>query len=82
MYLASKLALAICCLLPAMHVILGCNSASSFSHIRKIIVFQTLKIGKLTDMINFCEFPSLSSENPSVVTSIQYVCYLNEENKC
>ena len=32
-------------------------------------------------MIDFSEFPSFSLESPSVVTSIQYVCYLYEENK-
>ena len=32
-------------------------------------------------MIDFSEFPSFSLEFPSVVTSIQYVCYLYEENK-
>ena len=32
-------------------------------------------------MIYFGEFPSLSLESLSVVTSIQYVCYLYEENK-
>ena len=33
------------------------------------------------DMIDFVEFPSLSLESPSVVTSVQYICYLYEENK-
>ena len=32
-------------------------------------------------MIYFGEFPSLSLESLSVVTSIQYVCYFYEENK-
>ena len=32
-------------------------------------------------MIVFGEFPSLSLESPSVVTSIQYGCYLYDENK-
>ena len=31
--------------------------------------------------IDFGEFPSLSLESPSVVTSIQYVCYLYDDNK-
>ena len=44
---------------------------------------QTLKskIDKLTNMIDFVELPSFSLGSPSVVTSIQYVCYLYEENK-
>ena len=68
---ASELELPICCLLPAMHAISRCNSVSSFSH-AGIITFQTLKNkhDKLTD-----EFPSLSLESLSVVTSVQYVCY-------
>ena len=54
---------------------------SSFSHTGKIATFQILKnkIDKLTDRIDFGEFPS--SESPFVVTSIQYVCYLYEEVK-
>ena len=39
------------------------------------------KIDKLTNMIVFGKIPSLSLERLSVVTSIQYVCYLYEENK-
>ena len=35
----------------------------------------------MTDVMDFIEFPSLSLENPYVATSIQYVCYLYEENK-
>ena len=66
-----------------MHVIPGCDSVSSFSDIGKIKTFQRLKnkLEELTDMIYFGEFPSLSLESLSVVTSIQYVCYLHEENK-
>ena len=30
-------------------------------------------------MIDFGEFPSVSLESPSVVTWMQYVCYLHEE---
>ena len=80
---ASELKLPICCLLPVMHAILGCNSGSSFSLIGNITAFQTLKqkIDKLTDMTDFGEFPSLSLESASIVTSIQYVCYLYGENK-
>ena len=46
-----------------------------------ITTFQTLnnKIDELIDMIDSGEFPSLSLE--SSVTSVQYVCYLYEENK-
>ena len=40
---ASELELRICCLLPAMHAISGCNSVSSFSHTGKTTTFQTLK---------------------------------------
>ena len=36
------------------------------------------KIGKLTDMTSFDEFPSLSLESLSVVTSMHYVCYFYE----
>ena len=32
-------------------------------------------------MIDFGEFPSLPLESPSVVTSVQYVCYLYDDNK-
>ena len=62
-----------------MHAISKYDSINSFSHTGKIITFQTLtnKQNKfeLTGMIDFGEFPSLSLENPSVVTSIQYSCY-------
>ena len=69
---------------PAIHAISGCDSVISFSHIGQVTAFQTLKnkIDELTGMIDFGEFPSISLESPSVVTSIQYVvCYLYEENK-
>ena len=39
--LASELRLSVCFFLPAMHA--GCDSTSSFSHIRKMTTFQTLK---------------------------------------
>ena len=32
-------------------------------------------------MIDFGEFPSLSLESLSVITSVHYVCYVYEENK-
>ena len=35
----------------------------------------------MTDVINFCEFPPLSLESISVVTSMYYVCYLYGKNK-
>ena len=35
----------------------------------------------MTVMIDFGEFPSLSLESLSVITSVHYVCYLYEENK-
>ena len=41
--LASELGLPIWCLGPAMHAVSGCDSVSSFSHIRKTATFQTLK---------------------------------------
>ena len=44
-------------ILSAMHLIPGCNSVSSFSHIGKIKTLQTLKIDELTDMIDFGKFP-------------------------
>ena len=55
--LASELGLPIYCLLSTMHA--GCDSISSFSHIGKITMSQTLKnkIDELTNMINFCDFP-------------------------
>ena len=45
--------------------------------------FQTLKkkIEELTNMIDFSEFPSFSLRSLSVVTSIQYICYLYEVSK-
>ena len=60
-----------------------CDSVSTFSHIEKIATFQTLKnkIDKLTDIIDFGEFPSLSLESLSVAASMHYVCHLYEENK-
>ena len=66
-----------------MHAMSGCDSVSSFSHAGKKAAFQTLKnkISELTNMIDFDEFPSLSLESPSVVTSINYVCYLYEGKK-
>ena len=72
------LELPICCLLLAMLAISGCDSVSTFSHIEKIATFQILKskIDELTDMIDIAEFPSLSLESLSVVTSMQYVLYV------
>ena len=66
-----------------MHVISGCEFVSSFSHFGKIRAFQTLKnkIDKVTDMIDYCEFPSLALESPLVVTPIQFECYLYEPHK-
>ena len=75
---ASELELTVCCLLPAMYAIWGCDSVNSFSHTRKITTFEALKnkLEELTDTIDFGEFLSLSLESPSVVTSVQYVCML------
>ena len=42
---------------------------------------QTEQTRQTDSMIDFGEFPSLSLESPSVVTSIQYVCYLYDDNK-
>ena len=55
--LASETGLLINCLLSAMHT--GCDSVSSFSHIRKMTAFQTLKnkIEEVTNMIDFGDFP-------------------------
>ena len=80
---ASELGLLICCLLLALRAISECDSVSTFSHTEKIAIFQTLKnkIDELTDLIDFGEFPSLSFESLFVVTSMQYVSYLYEENK-
>ena len=64
-----------------MDVISRCYSVSSLSHNWKDKTFQTLKIDGMADMIDFGEFLSFSLENLSLVTSIQYVCYLYEENK-
>ena len=74
--------LPLCCLLLARHGISQCDSLSIFSYIG-MKTFQTLKnkINKLTNMIDFDEFLSLSLESPSVSTWIQYVFYLCEENK-
>ena len=81
--LASELELPACFLLLAMLAISGYDSASTFSHIEKIATLQILKnkIDELGDMINFSEFPLLSLERLSVVTSMHYVCYLEEENQ-
>ena len=51
-----------------MHAMPRCDSVSSFSHIGNITTFQTLKnkqnnLDKLTDLIGFGEFPSLSLES-------------------
>ena len=80
---ASKSGLSIGFLLPAMHAVLECYSVSSFSHIKKVTIFRTLKnkIDELTNMIDFGKFLFLPLESPSVVTSIQYVCFLYEEYK-
>ena len=69
-----------------MHAISRCDSVSSFSHFGNIATFQTLKnkqkkLNELTDMIDFGEFPSLSLESLSIVTSIQYAFYLYDDNK-
>ena len=69
-----------------MHAISRCDSVNSFSHTGNITTFQTLKnkqnkLDELTDMVDFGEYPSLSLESSSVVTSIQYVCYLYDDNK-
>ena len=66
-----------------MYEILEYDTVSSFSHTGKITTFQTFKkkLDELTDMINFDEFPSLSLECPSIVFTIQYECYLYDENK-
>ena len=49
--LASELGLLICCLLLAMRAMSGCDSVSTFSHIKKIATFKTLKskIDELTE---------------------------------
>ena len=81
--LASELGLPICCLLLAMRAMARCHPVSTFSHIEETATFQALKskIGELTDMIGFGEFPSLSLESLSVITSMHYECYLYEKNK-
>ena len=59
------------------NAISGCDSVST--------IFQAIKnkIHKLTDMIDFCEFTSLSLEGLFVVTSVHCVnmlsCYLHVE---
>ena len=65
--LASEIGLPICCVLPAMHA--GCDSVSSFSHIKKMAAFQTLKnkIDQLTHMIELVI--SISLFSPSAVIS-------------
>ena len=67
-------------LVPAMHA--GCDSVSSFSHIRKITTSQTLKKTKSTNrQIWSTSVISFTLFSPSAVTSIQYACYLYEDNK-
>ena len=71
---ASELGLPICCLLSAMHVILGCKSVNSFPHTGKITTFQTLKykLDELTDM------ESTSMNSPHSSHSRKCVCcYFN-----
>ena len=77
----SKLGLPICYLFPAMYAISRCDSISSFSQTGNMTTFQTLKNKqnqlKLTDMIDFGEFPSFSFESPSVVTQLNmYVIFM------
>ena len=66
-----------------MRAMARCDPVSTFSHIEEIATFQALKnrMGKLTDMIGFGEFPSLSLESLSVITSMHYQCCLYEKNK-
>ena len=64
-----------------MNTMSGFDSVSTFSHIEKIATFKMLKKNQRRDLINFGEFPTLSLESLAVVTSINYVCYLYEENK-
>ena len=79
---ASELGLRICCLLSAMHTILGCNSRQQFSTYWKDNNIPNIKTqARRTNryVINFDEFSSVSLESASVVTSIQYVCYFMME---
>ena len=69
-----------------MHAVPRCDSFRSFSHTGNITTFQTLKnkqskLDELTDLINFCEFPSLSSKIPFVITSVQHICYRKDDDK-
>ena len=67
-------------MLLAMRGMTGCDSVSTFSHIEKIATFQKLKTkSKMTVIIDFGKFPSFSLESLSVVTSMDYACYLCEE---
>ena len=45
-----------------------------------IQTFKTLK-NKLDELTDVIDVGSLSLESPSIATSIQYVCYLYDENK-
>ena len=68
----------VCRLLPAIHVITGCDSVSSFSGIGNKTAFSILKTktNEFIDMFEFGESPTLSLECASVIACIKFVCYL------
>ena len=64
-----------------MHAMSRCDSVSSFSHTGNIATFQTLKnkqnkLYKLTDLIGFGEFPSLSLESLFLLQFNMYVIFM------
>ena len=68
----------VCHLLPAIHVITGCDSVSSFSGIGKKTAFSIIKTktNEFIDMFEFGESPTLSLECASVIACIKFACYL------
>ena len=70
----------------AMHLLassIRCDSVCTFSHNRKIARFKTLKnkIDELTDMIDFCEFPSLSLESLLILQCNIYAIFMKKINQ-
>ena len=69
----------ICCLLPAM--LAGCDSVSSFSHIRKMTAFQTLK-NKIDDLTNmFDDLPHSFSFRLLLLQFNVYAIFIKKINQ-
>ena len=68
--------------LPAVHVVTGCDSVSSFSGIGKKTAYKTLKekMNQFKDLEKFGDSPILSLDNDSVVASARFVCNLYDSS--